>query len=53
MLNIFIKFGLEKTIRNFYVYKNKNRTKTDTGRLVEYTKVIEKIILKEFGKIAP
>ena len=26
---------------------------TDTGRLVEYTKVSEKRIMKELGKLAP
>ncbi len=29
------------------------RTKTDTGRQVENTKVIEITLLKELGKIAP
>jgi hypothetical protein len=29
------------------------RTKTDTGRQVENTKVIEITIVKELGKIAP
>jgi len=32
--------------------KNLNRTKTDTGRLVENTKMIELTILKELGKLA-
>ena len=27
--------------------------KTDTGRIVEYTKAIERTILKELGKIDP
>lgn len=33
---------------------NKNdRTKTDTGEWVEYTKVCEITILKELGKLTP
>ena len=31
---------------------NKYRTKTDTGGQVEYTKALERIILKELGKMA-
>lgn len=40
---------------NFYKKKlrKKYRTKTDTGRLVENTKVFEIIILKELGKLTP
>lgn len=30
----------------------KNRTKTATGEQVEYTKAFERIMLKEFGKLA-
>ena len=30
-----------------------DRTKTDTGRLVEYTKALERTILKELGKMIP
>lgn len=30
-----------------------NRTKSDTGKLAEYAKVNELIILKELGKIIP
>ena len=30
---------------------NDNRTKTDTGGWVEYTKALERIILKELGKM--
>jgi hypothetical protein len=30
-----------------------DRTKTDTGEQVEYTKALERTILKELGKIAP
>jgi len=30
-----------------------NRTKTDTGRQVEYTKALEITILKELGKLHP
>jgi len=30
---------------------NLNRTKSDTGRLVEYTKALGRRILKELGKI--
>jgi len=33
-------------------YGKTNRTKTDTGRLVENTKMIELTILKELGKLA-
>jgi hypothetical protein len=33
-------------------YAKINRTKTDTGRLVENTKMIEITILKELGKLA-
>ena len=28
-----------------------DRTKTDTGRKVEYTKVLERTMLKELGKL--
>jgi hypothetical protein len=31
----------------------RTRTKTDTGRQVEHTKVIEKTLVKELGKMAP
>jgi len=34
-------------LENFIFY----RTKTDTGKWVEYTKAFERIILKELGKI--
>ena len=30
-----------------------NRTKTDTGKQVEYTKALGRTVLKELGKIAP
>ena len=36
--------------RKNFVYKN--RTKTDTGKWVEYTQAIERTVLKELGKIA-
>jgi len=29
-----------------------NRTKTDTGELVDYTKALELMMLKELGKLA-
>ena len=29
------------------------RTKTDTGRKVEYTKALERTMLKELGKLLP
>ena len=32
---------------------NAARTKTDTGRQVEHTKVIEITLVKELGKMAP
>jgi hypothetical protein len=32
--------------------RKENRTKTDTGRRVEYTKAIERMMLKELGKLA-
>jgi len=35
----------------FYNYEN--RTKTATGEWVEYTKALERIILKELGKLTP
>jgi len=40
-----IKFR-EKTILRY-------RTKTDTGRQVEYTKALGRTILKELGKLHP
>ena len=30
-----------------------NRTKTDTGRIVEYTKARERTLVKELGNLAP
>ena len=30
-----------------------DRTKTDTGRLGEYPKALERTVLKEFGKLTP
>ena len=33
--------------------KERARTKTDTGRQVEHTKVIEITLVKELGKMAP
>ena len=30
---------------------NIDRTKTDTGRKVEYTKALERMMLKELGKL--
>ena len=30
-----------------------NRTKTDTGGMVEYTKARERNLVKELGKLAP
>lgn len=34
-------------------YHNKNnRTKSDTGGYVEYTKALERIVLKELGNLA-
>jgi len=32
-------------------FKEKNRTKTDTGGLVSSTKVYKRMILKELGKL--
>ena len=29
------------------------RTKTDTGRWVEYTKALERTLVKELGKLTP
>jgi len=37
-------------LENTYIY-NKDRTKSDTGGWVEYTKVIERMRLKELGKL--
>lgn len=34
-----------------YSFLEYDRTKTDTGRLVEYTKVYRRIMLKELGKM--
>jgi hypothetical protein len=31
----------------------KGRTKTNTGRWVEYTKALERTVLKELGKLHP
>ena len=33
--------------------RKRNRTKTDTGRMVEYTKARERNLVKELGTIAP
>lgn len=41
-----------KTVFSRKNYARINRTKTDTGRLVENTKMIELTILKELGKLA-
>jgi hypothetical protein len=41
-----------RTIFSRKNYAKTNRTKTDTGRLVENTKMIELTILKELGKLA-
>jgi hypothetical protein len=54
-LNIILKWV--KTLFNEFSRKNiiiiyKYRTKTNTGGQVEYTKVLEIIVLKELGKIA-
>ncbi len=46
-------FDINKFLPEKTLYLNKNRTKTDTGWLVEYTKVFEIIILKELGKLTP
>jgi hypothetical protein len=45
-------FNIKKFLPEKTLYF-KNRTKTDTGWLVEYTKVFEIIILKELGKLTP
>ena len=41
---------MQKTFKK-KLKKEKDRTKTDTGGWVEYTKVYEIIILKELGKL--
>ena len=33
--------------------RNANRTKTDTGGMVEYTKARERNLVKELGNLAP
>ena len=61
-MGIFIhKPCIRDCFRNYLNYKVqeiaftfiKDRTKTDTGRLVEYTKALERTILKELGKMIP
>ena len=65
-MGIFIhKPCIRDCFRNYLNYKvqeiafttlseiNKDRTKTDTGGLVEYTKALERTILKELGKMTP
>jgi len=34
-------------------FKALNRTQSDTGKLVEYTKALERRVLKELGKMTP
>jgi len=55
-----IKFCLKKRWYNykFYIFQEKTilkkyRTKTDTGKRVEYTKALGLTILKELGKLHP
>ena len=35
------------------IYRDSNRTKTDTGRRGENPKTLERIFVKELGKLAP
>jgi hypothetical protein len=55
---LYILIGLNMQSSSFQeiapsVFNDKVRTKTDTGGWVEYTKALERTILKELGKLHP
>ena len=56
---LYFLIGLEmlfcgfQEIALFTIFEIKGRTKTNTGRWVEYTKALERTVLKELGKLHP
>ena len=47
------RFNIKRPRKNDQEKRTNHRTETDTGKLVEDTKTIEVITLKELGKLSP
>ena len=50
--NIKRVYSIELSFSKKYIMKKKDRTQTDTGGQVEYTKARERSMKKELGKLA-
>ena len=51
--NLILKSLVRRPRKASKGYSMSNRTKTDTGRRVEYTKALGRILVKELCKMAP